>query len=194
VGGREATHDDSWKERLTTYNLDDCAALKKVAEFIATLNAQATSPAVPPLNGNAAFRVASVAEIDKLARPRKTWGPVDFFHSDYDYINKCAYFDYQRERVYVRTSKTKRKRKARGKKHRNSTLRVTKCVEITASRCPCCKSTDVERNVTGAKPGVSKPTKKRAFDLAVTPSGIRRKVIEYTSEADPNHWTAVGVE
>ena len=36
-------------------------------------------------------------------------GRVNFFHPDYEYINDCAYFDYQRERVYVRTSRTLRK-------------------------------------------------------------------------------------
>ena len=174
----ETTHDDTWKKRLTTYNLEDCAALKKVVDAASAMSAQAGSSPSPVLSGEVAFRFTSVAEIDKLARPRKKWGPVEFFHSDYEYINNCAYFDYQRERVYVRTSKTLRKRKKRRVSHiRNRTLRVTKRVEIAASQCPTCKSRDLTKNVKDART----PRGKRAFDLAITPSGIKRKVIEYTS-------------
>ncbi|MFC1635424.1 TM0106 family RecB-like putative nuclease, partial [Planctomycetota bacterium] len=179
----EAIHDNKWKDRLQTYNLEDCAALKQVTDFISAVNTQGKHAAGIVLSGDVGFRVTSVAEIDKLAQPRKKWGPVDFFHSDYEYINKCAYFDYQRERVYVRTSKTlrKRKRKKRTGHNRNGTLRVTKRVEIAASRCPCCKSMDLARKVRGTKAGVRRPIRKRAFDLVVSPSGIKRKIIEYTS-------------
>ncbi|MHC4626850.1 MAG: IS66 family transposase [Planctomycetota bacterium] len=179
----EVTRNDKWKKRLTTYNLDDSAALKRVTKFISTVSTQAKSAAEPLPNSDTGFRVASVAEIDKLAQPRKKWGPVDFFHSDYKYINKCAYFDYQRERVYVRTSKTlrKSKRKKRTGHNRNGTLRVTKRVEVAASQCPSCKSRDLARKIRGATPGVPRPRRKRAFDLVVTPSGIKRKVIEYRS-------------
>ena len=175
----EVIHNDKLKERLTTYNLDDCSALKRVTEFISTVNPQAKTAADPLPNNDAGFRVASVVEIDKLAQPRKKWGPVDFFHSDYEYINKCAYFDYQRDRVYVRTSKTlrKRKRKKRAGHIRNATLRVTKRVEVAASRCPTCNSGNVSRNIRDART----PRGKRAFDLAITPSGIKKRVVEYTS-------------
>src|SRR5260370_31255304 len=30
----QATRDEQWKQRLITYNLEDCAALKRVTEFI----------------------------------------------------------------------------------------------------------------------------------------------------------------
>lgn len=147
------------------------------------MNTQGRHAAGTVLSSDVGFRVTSVAEIDKLAQPRKKWGPVDFFHSDYEYINKCAYFDYQRERVCLRTSKTlrRRKRKRQTGHNRNGTLRVTKHVEIAASRCPYCRSTDLARKVRGTKTGVPRPRRKRAFDLVVSPSGINRKVIEYTS-------------
>jgi predicted RecB family nuclease len=36
----EATHAEEWKQKLITYNLEDCAALKRVSEFLCTLCAK----------------------------------------------------------------------------------------------------------------------------------------------------------
>ena len=33
------------------------------------------------------------------------FGKIAFVFPELDFVNKCAYFDYQREKVYVRTSK-----------------------------------------------------------------------------------------
>ena len=64
--------------------------------------------------------VTWVADLDKLSGSQK-WGDVNFFHPDYEYINRCAYFDYQRRRVFVRTSKRIRRsvRKAGPKTQHN---------------------------------------------------------------------------
>jgi len=89
----------------------------------------------------------------------------------------------------VRTSTTlrKRRRKKRTGHNRNGTLRVNKRVEVAASQCPSCKSRDLARKIRGATPGVPRPRRKRAFDLVITPSGIKRKVIEYTSSIHHCH-------
>jgi predicted RecB family nuclease len=108
----ETTHDEEWKRRLITYNMEDCLALKKVTEFIRSIptgsnQESSTSPA-----GGEGTRVAWVHEIDKLANTRK-WGPTPFVHPEYSFINSCARFDYQREHVYVRTGKRPRKRRSK---------------------------------------------------------------------------------
>jgi uncharacterized protein with PIN domain len=89
-----------------------------------------------------------------------------------------AYFDYQRERVYVRTSKTIRKSVSGKKKSLNRGIRASEQVMIVVSRCPVCKSKEVAN---GVKKQVrsQEPRVKRAFDLSLTPSGIKRKVIEF---------------
>ena len=50
-------------------------------------------------NPSSGFRISIGRRMSRNGRQ------VNFFHPDYKYINNCAYFDYQRERVYVRTSK-----------------------------------------------------------------------------------------
>jgi hypothetical protein len=104
-------------------------------------------------------------------------GTVNFFHPDYEYINNCAYFDYQRKKVYVRTSNALKKKKSGKKKLPNKKLRVSNHVMIKASSCPTCKSRKIIGGVKREKWSKGSNVK-RAFDLVLTPGGIRRKVIE----------------
>jgi predicted RecB family nuclease len=175
--GWEATRSEDWKQKLTTYNLEDCAALKKVVEIVQTIIAKGGSEPAPPAGEQSESSIAFVKDVEKLS-DFHIWGKVNFVHPDYEYINKCAYFDYQRERVYVRSSKTLRKNTAGKKKSPNRNLRASEQIVIAASRCPVCKSKEV---ISGVKKQVrtQEPRVKRAFDLILTPGGIKRKVIEF---------------
>ena len=172
----EASNSEDWKQKLVTYNLEDCAALKRVVGVVQMIIAKASSGSVLPTSEQGEPPVAFVKDIERLT-DFYTWGKVNFVHPDYEYINKCAYFDYQRERVYVRTSKTIRKSAAGKKKSLNRNLRASEQVVVVASRCPGCKSKEV---ISAVKKQVrsQEPKVKRAFDLILTPGGIRRKVIE----------------
>jgi hypothetical protein len=166
-----------WRQKLTTYNLEDCAALQRVTEFIYAASA-AVDPAAGSQSGAACSPpVASVQDLDRLSNER-TWGPVRFFHADFDYINGCAYFDYQRQRVFVRTSKTLKKNRRRQAAYRNRKVRVSQRVEITSNRCPSCGGAEIVRWAKGKKVTGQTPSRKRAFDLLFTSAGIKRRVIE----------------
>src|SRR2546421_11392462 len=41
----EASREESWKRKLTAYNLEDCAALRKVTEAVYAISAGAKAPA-----------------------------------------------------------------------------------------------------------------------------------------------------
>ena len=176
----EATRDDERKQALRTYNLEDCLALRRVTEFVQAVSAWASSGAERPWVGSGGPQVALVHELDKAADISK-WGKTRFVHPEFNYINDCAYFDYQRERVFVRTSSKfrRRSRVGRGVSH-NRRLRKSKDYVVVETRCPSCGSGDVAAT---KKPStVVKGTRaKRAFDLVVTPGGVRRKVIECRS-------------
>jgi hypothetical protein len=117
-----------------------------------------------------------VADLDKVAQSRK-WDRVNYVHPDYEFINDCAYFDYQRERVFVRTSTSLRRRTVKARKSPNRRVRVTQHVTVSGGRCPVCKSVEVAPVPRGEKVECGRPHVKRAFDLVVTSGGIRRKVI-----------------
>jgi len=180
----EETRDAIWKERIISYNMEDCQALKTVTEFSRRIGEQAGRQPTRLSGTDDAF--TWVQDLDNLVRPKR-WGPVDFFHADFDAVNKCAYFDYQRERVYARSSKMIRtdvtaKHKRCGKRH-NATLRVTERIDVKSVSCPRCKRKNLVRGLKGhdivdPPADLRRPRVKRVFDLVVTSSGIKRKVIE----------------
>jgi hypothetical protein len=173
----EKTGDASWKARLIQYNLEDCEALRRVCAFLIDSPSCASNG-----QSDATPRVASVAQLDKLARAA-TWS--QFADADFQFINKRAYFDYQQRHVFVR-AKTRRHRRSRNttRQHwQNWDLRVTHRVQITATCCPFCKSKGIVPVAPKRRPKGVQTRRKRAFDLVITPGAIRRKVIEFRAIA-----------
>jgi hypothetical protein len=171
----EQSSEEPLKQRLLRYNLEDCAALKRVTEVlfgITASDAQRVASAAKTVDGPP---VGRVEDLDALAFPRKS-GSINFVNPDFAAVNKLAYFDYQRERVYARTSRTLRKNTARSKGRVNRKLRVSKQVFIEARRCPHCRSKAIAF-ATGDSAPLWPTAGKRAFDLVITPAGIRRRVI-----------------
>jgi predicted RecB family nuclease len=125
----EADHADKWKQQLLTYNREDCAALRRVTEFLQANRQQSSEMGGAKPAGEGEPAVASVEEIDQLGAAKR-WGEIEFVHSDFKYINQCGRFDYQRQRVYVRTGKRLRKTQRRCGVHRNRKLRISRRVEI----------------------------------------------------------------
>jgi predicted RecB family nuclease len=158
----ERTGDASWKDRLIQYNLEDCDALHRVCAFL-------SEAMEGPVMGqpDATPRVASVAELDKLARTA-TWG--QFAHADFEFVNKRAYFDYQRRHVFVRTKAPRRARESTTRRRRwqNRDLRATHRVEITATHCPSCKSKHIIALDPKRRPKDLQTRRKRAFDVVIT--------------------------
>ncbi|RWK54610.1 TM0106 family RecB-like putative nuclease [Mesorhizobium sp.] len=173
----EKTGDAWWKTKLIEYNLDDCEALRRVSAFLSeplTGGTESKSGILP--------RVAAVAQLDNLART-VTWS--QFAHADFAFINKRAYFDYQKRHVFIRTKPVRRTRggKTQRRKWQNRELRATHRMEITATRCPFCKGKHITSIDPKQRPKGLQTRRKRAFDLVITPGAIRRKVIEFRAVA-----------
>jgi hypothetical protein len=99
----EQAGDEPLRQRLLRYNWEDCAALRTVTEVLFAITAR-DRQGVPATAGSMnAPPAARVEDLDALALPRKS-GSIDFVNPDFAAVNKLAYSDYQRERVYVRTS------------------------------------------------------------------------------------------
>ncbi|MBN8943497.1 MAG: TM0106 family RecB-like putative nuclease [Rhizobiales bacterium] len=173
----ENTGDASWKTRLIQYNLEDCEALHRLCDFLTDAsNYNADGKPGAPAN------VASVAQLDRLARSA-TWSK--FQDADFEFVNKRAYFDYQRRHVFVRSKAGRHERGSNTKLRRwqNRDLRVTHRVVITATHCPACKSKRIVPIDPKRRPKSVQTRRKRAFDLIITPGAIRRKVIEFRAVA-----------
>jgi predicted RecB family nuclease len=168
--GREGAH----RRYLETYNLEDCEALKRIAELIyriggATSNADDVAQiAVGPCPIALAEDLNPNVSRPELKRPT-------FANPDLDFVNKCAYFGYQHEKVFLRTSEAVRKAQRRKKRReRARKLRINATIEVRSTRCPHCKGTELTRSQGG------KHTK-LAYDLKVTDTGVKRQVIACTA-------------
>ena len=168
----ERTCDEFCKAKLIQYNMEDCHALRRVVEFLG----DTLSVGRRPPDGITPW-VANVAELDELARTVK-WSK--FAQPDFDFINKRAFFDYQRTHVFARTSPAPRRRNKRVQKRtrRNRKIRVTHRVKITASKCPFCNSPTLVPISEKQRPKEVQTRVKRAYDIEVTAGAIKRKVVE----------------
>jgi predicted RecB family nuclease len=146
----EADHAGEWKEKLLSYNREDCTALRRVTELISTLGSRTGAPDGMRLTGESRPPVASVEELDRLGLIVRR-GKIEFFHPDFEFINNCGHFDYQRQRVYVRTGKSRKKSQKKPPNRRNRRLRVSRRVQIISRKCPACGGTDVSQWPSGRK-------------------------------------------
>ena len=166
----ESAHDEALKHKLITYNSEDVAALKVVTEVLYQLVHIGESPA----NGHTVVgNTHSFTRVETLPAQtsRREYGKAIFAIPEFAYVNKAAYFDYQRTRVFLRTNKTLRRLHARILRKRAKKLRADDRIEMTCDHCPFCNSATVTRYA-------NQPHTKVAYDLRITASGIRRRVIE----------------
>ncbi len=153
------------KGDLIRYNLDDCFALEKVTNellFIATTEGNADES-----------DMCGYARIEDIETEKDYSNCFCIFRSpivNFEKINKYGYFDYQRNKVYLKTDASLRKvvkKCARSKVN----LRVNKVIEFpNPQRCRVCHSTHLHK---------STRIKRKSFDLLFTRYGIKRWVIEY---------------
>jgi hypothetical protein len=168
----EQTGDPAWKDWLVTYNLEDCDALRKVADF---LDEVCPRPGAPDEARACANAVAHVEEM-KPVTSRREWCKIDFAVADFDFVNQRAYFDYQRDRVYVRTSESIRKAQARERRKmgRKKNLRANQSVEIEAEACPFCGGVELTRKQDGR-------LYRLCYDLRLGRGGVRRRITRFTT-------------
>jgi predicted RecB family nuclease len=164
----ETTGWSAFKEKLLNYNLEDCSALTLVANFISMICANRFSDGNPDSQNE---RICRVQDIDFPWR-KPQWGPASFVIPEYEIINSCAYFDYQRAKVYVRTNQAARRNIARKRRYkkRKKTLRPAQLVRISAQECPLCGGSNLSTTQDRRLSRIS-------YDLAIGQIGIKRKAL-----------------
>jgi hypothetical protein len=159
------TEDQIWKKHLLKYNQDDCYALRRVAEFLDDLVAKQDVPREGLNDQSLVF----TDTLPKGERKGQIFRKQGFAIKEFERINKCAYFDYQRDRVSVRSGiRTQRNRK--GTERRPWKLRLNKTVHVILKRCPSCRSRQVRARYAIAR---------TVIDLKVSTRGVKRWVVRY---------------
>jgi predicted RecB family nuclease len=160
----ERSHNNAIKGTLISYNREDCQALRVVTDALRSIASKT------PTFGSC---IGTVIQAEDLKREHPYgFGRNEFFFPELERINKCAYFDYQRERIYVRTSRAV-KDSVRRERRRRRTARINKSISCALpTHCEVCLSDEVIKHGRLSKV---------VYDMKLFVGGIKRWVVRYTS-------------
>jgi predicted RecB family nuclease len=130
------------KARLVQYNQDDCRELRHISDFIRGLIPADSATTIAPTTAPKTVRA------EELATDRPRWElfrPKEYASEDFKKVAKCGYFDYQRDKVFVRTHPYFKTINKRHRKFRRTSLRVNKVHTLESQRCPECRSKDIHK-------------------------------------------------
>ena len=153
------------KERLITYNSEDCAALELVAHA-AALACQERVGLASETTGRLEVVVA-----DKLDSKVTMWPKFTTSIQSFEAINEAARWNYQRDRIYIRTDTELKKAERKKKSLVKRAVHISKAVVCEPLRvCPRCqrKGTQTFRTIT-----------KRLQDLRFSRAGVTGWVVKY---------------
>jgi predicted RecB family nuclease len=131
--------DPDIKARLLQYNQDDCRELKRLFDFVRrVISPDSTSAADPGTH----FKVAPTEKLNTTKARWELFRPREYALEDFEKVAKCAYFDYQREKVFFRTHPHL---KVAAKQQRKYPIRVNAVCSLESDRCPLCGSKKIEQ-------------------------------------------------
>jgi hypothetical protein len=155
------------KTQLLQYNQDDCRALKHVVESIGGFISSEAS--TPP--GHARGSAINTTDLRPASCRSQRFRKIEFALPGFDIVNRSAYLDYQRQKIFVRGS-TSLKRVLTKAVPRRSRLRPNKVLQIEAKRCVSCKSRKISQ---------LRPVKRTVMDLKFFRGGVKKWVTDYLS-------------
>jgi len=160
------TDNPKLREKLIKYNAEDCEAVERAANAILQLI---------PREGNLVntLNKIDVVHTDTLESEHfyNKWGKTEFFLPELNYINKCAYWDYQRDKIYLRSNPILKRIEERKSGKCDTSLQVDKIVKVSRPRkCPKCDSRKIRINGRHIKP---------LHDLKFIRGGVKRSVVKY---------------
>jgi predicted RecB family nuclease len=166
----ERARDPAIKQDLLTYNMEDCAALKTVCEFVARAEMARPEPGV---EAGSKPGIMSTSDLPKLSSKWPFYGRPTFLLDDLARASQCAYFDYQRERVYVRTDKRFKQITKRSKPSR-APCTPNKRVVIECESCPSCGGTSLKKR---------HRLRRKTVDMHFFKGGLKKWIVHYRSWA-----------
>ncbi len=161
----EAARDPVIKKTLVTYNAEDCEALALVAQSIFRLATREAHPESTHTDE------AGVVRVDALSPLINNWRKFSSPLEELEFITKAAHWDYQRDRIYVRSSARLKRARPKAKTNPKSVWRVDRTIDCeTSNRCPQCHRQ-------GMKQGPVRPRSRQ--EMLFGRSSLRRRVIQY---------------
>jgi len=160
----ETSREPELKERLITYNAEDCAALERVFNTISSLQKEPASEDKAKM-----FVQVELLKNQTSLKFRKN----DFVIPDFEDINSAAYWNYQRSKVYVRSSRRLKRLARFATACPSLRLPLNAVVEDRSPlplKCPKCAGENIYRYGWLSN---------KVCDLKFGKSGIRRWIAKY---------------
>ena len=157
----ETTSERSEQEKLIRYNAEDCEALEVVARKVLTLQY--------PQSGSEVSNEKEIVDISKQKREHPYgFKRNTFLIPGFEEINQAAYWDYQRERVYLKTCPALKQRSNKSSEPLKTLVpnQIIDCAPPIA--CKHCKSTNFLKHSMKSK---------TVIDLKFTRHGIKRWIV-----------------
>ena len=159
----ERSRDSGIKQKLITYNSEDCRALELVAHTVQEICRAAAQSTAGEKNNREVIQVDSMKE----EHPYR-FGTPSFVLPAMSEINKAAYWNYQRERVYVRSGKWPRRKRASCPA---MSTRVNKVIVYPPlSNCPHCNRLATRKSTI---------REKILYDIQIGHCGLKRWVVKH---------------
>jgi predicted RecB family nuclease len=161
----EHSRDPSLKHKLTTYNAEDCEALCRVTECLRNCLAFQTA--------TSDRHAIDVVNTDSLPRERPfIFRRNQFQLTELEEINRAAYWNYQREKILLKTERRLRITQKTSTQKERVKLPVNKALSLPPSLlCPRCGSSKFYKHWA---------TKKDVVDVRFGRSGIKRWITRFS--------------
>lgn len=161
----ESSKNPDLKQKLITYNAEDCEALERVTTTILKLCQKQTT--------NLELDDNSIVHTDQLKKESPYhFGPNDFSMPELEYVNQAGYWHYQRDRIYVKSDQLLKHVQQSKSRVRIKPLPINKVVTLEArpSSCAKCKATKIYKYGQMSK---------IQYNLKIGQTGIKRWVVKY---------------
>ena len=164
----ETDRSETTKTALFVYNKDDCFELKHLCDFIGRLNL----PAAP--NDRPAGTFPQTMRTDELHTDKPRWrmfARKEYALETFEQVNKCAYFDYQREKIFLRTDPQLKTINKQHRKLKRTKLRPNQKLLLEARKCPHCRTRQIEHR---------KLCNRVLLDLRFSQSSVKKWITQTT--------------
>jgi hypothetical protein len=154
----ELTSDDGLRRELIAYNVEDCRAAAVLAEALIQICGDTES------NAPKTLETVNVGSLE--VGFQRTFGKFPSALPEFEKINKAAYWDYQRSKVYVRSGKAMRRSVEKTVKPiKQVAVNKEVMLDDKPASCPRCGA---------SKLWVAGRMSRVVFDLKFTRGGIKR--------------------
>jgi predicted RecB family nuclease len=157
------------KAKLIEYNRQDCMALKRLCDFLSRVTSTEMEDGT---DTKCLPKITNTNDLKQTQHKRPIFGKPNFLLEDFQHVNNCAYFDYQREKVFIRANKNFININKRINNKRRIRKRPNKCYEIHCKTCPRCRSRKIKQE---------SEMSKYIIDLKFSKSGVKKWIIKYLS-------------